>query len=147
MDFYSKTLLDCFNAPEEFSESGIKLPYCSFIRPTEEQLNECFAKKQGDSEENTTLPLTMQEKRVLRDKFFLCFNTQELHDKHFQFVSRALRFLYKFHAMTAKTFLGDEARGSLGKRIDHHGPLQKPENDPEFDVRWNFHRLSPRNPI
>ncbi|HUT53237.1 MAG TPA: hypothetical protein VM658_07590 [bacterium] len=138
IDFYSITPLGCFNASDEFSISGIKLPYCSFIKLTEEQLNEWFKRKQGDSGENTLsvgtlIPTRYERENIIKNKYFLCFSSKELHDKHLTSVGCALRLLYKFPAFTTRTYREDGASGSLEKCLAHPD-LPCLQNIPEWDV-------------
>jgi len=142
MDFWSITPLGCFNAPDEFSESGIILPYCSFIKLTPEQINDWFERKQGDSGNHTMstgtlIPTMFEKEKFLRDKYFLCFNAKELHDKHFTFVGYALRLLYKFPAIATRTFSEDYAQGSLAKCYPHQ-PLHQWEDIPDIDAPANL---------
>lgn len=140
-NYYSITPLAYLNAAND----TIELDYCAIIKISEEELKDRFQEYEvNDYSYRQCVGVLFPsewEIRKIKDQFYICFQSEGLFRKHFQFYSIALRLLDKFPAKTTKTFT---KKGSSGKLDFFDEPLAagKFKNIPEYFIPEQFKKIA-----
>lgn len=102
--YFSLTPIESFNSPSSFVDCG----EWSFKRFSLQELVDIFEIEQKDFGHykdwvGIEFP-SNAELSEIKNHYFLCFNDEQNHEKHFNYVVRTLYFFSSFPAITGKTF-------------------------------------------
>ena len=142
-DFYAIAALANFTLPGR-SEAAV-LPFCSFMKITEDQLynqNKWFYESSYHDQRDYVAPSPIELRMVGEKKpYFICFESEADFRGWFKFINIALRLFDKFPTMTGKVLSKDEVSGDFGifKKLKARG---KRIDIPQYYIPKEFHSVA-----